>query len=306
MIRMLPLLLSLAGLVAVQAQEPAAKPAAEAKFQKTDGYPLDTCLVSNEELDDSAKVFTVEGHTFKTCCKKCQAKIEKDPKPYIAKLEEAVTKAQADTYALTTCPISGKTLNDKAVSVVVDTTLVKLCCNNCKDKLAAAPAKAVQMVQAAAYAKQAANYTAKTCPVSGHDLDDKAVSVMHGTTLIKLCCEDCMDKLKATPNEFAAKVAPKAAAKKAEAKEHGSDAEHKKTDGGDHGKAPTAAMAISAPAGAGAAACCETGKATSGCCQGGTGCCQAEAANKSGKTECCETGAAAEKKAEKKTDKKLN
>lgn len=282
MIRLLPFVLCLAGTVALGAQEPAkpaAKPAAEPQFHKTDGYPLDTCLVSGEDLDDSAEVFTVEGHTFKTCCKKCQAKIEKDPKTYVAKLEDAVTKAQGATYPLTTCPISGKTLTDKAVPVVVGTTLVKLCCGGCKDKLEAAPEKAIAKVQAAAFAQQSAHYTAKTCPVSGHDLDDSAVAVMHGTTLIKLCCEDCLEKLKATPNAMAAKVAPKAGAKKTETTGDKKDGDAAPPA---HGKDPAAAAMV-APGGTGGAACCETGKATSGCCQAGSGCCQGEAATKPGK-----------------------
>lgn len=290
MIRLLPLLFCFAGLSGLQAQQPAAKPEVEPTFQKTDGYPLDTCLVSNEELDDSAKVFQVDGHTFKTCCKKCQAKIEKDPKTYVTKLEQAVTQAQAATYSLTTCPISGKTLNDKAVSVVVDTTLVKLCCGGCKDKLMADPQKAIAKVQSAAFAKQSATYTAKTCPVSGHDLDDNAVAVMHGTTLVKLCCSDCMEKLQATPNAMAAKVAPKAPAKA----EDGKGEATKKKDGEAappaHGKDNAPAMAV--PQEPGGAACCETGKATSGCCQGaGAGCCQGEAAGKATK----DAGAAASK-----------
>lgn len=330
MMRLLPLLLCFAGLTGLHAQEAAAAPAAEpapSQFQKTDGYPFDTCIVSDEDLDESGKVFTVDGNTFKTCCKKCQAKVEKDPKTYVAKLEAAVIQAQSGTYALTTCPVSGKTLNDKAVSVVVDDTLIKLCCGGCKDKLMADSAKAVAAVQAAAFAKQAANYTAKTCPVSGHDLDENAVSVMHGTTLIKLCCDDCMKKLAATPNAMAAKVAPKAKTgnHKTEGKgeDKGEDKGGERKGGEEHGKAPAAAMAAPGAAsnGTGGAACCETGKAESGCCQAGgsatgsatgaakPGCCQGEASKKAEKTECCETGAAGNKveaKTEAKVEKKVN
>lgn len=261
--RLLPFLLAFAGIAGLVAQQPAAKPDAEPKatVQKTDGYPFDTCVVSGEPIDDSAKVFTVEGHTFKTCCRKCQSKVEKDPKTYVEKLESAVVAAQTPTYALTTCPISGKKIDDKAVAVVAANTLVKLCCGNCKTKLAADPAAAVAKVQAAAMEKQAASYTAKTCPVSGHDLDQNAVPVMHGTTLVKLCCSDCMAKLQETPNAMAAKVAPKAG------KSEGKETQGKQAEKSD-GKAPSDMT----PSGeAGGAACCETGKAESGCCQSGAG-----------------------------------
>lgn len=305
-------LLCLVGLVATTSAQDPAKPSTEtkptAKFATTDGYPLDTCVVSGETLDDDAKVFTVEGTTFKTCCNKCKAKIEKDAKSWIAKKDEAVMKAQGATYALTTCPISGKTLTDKAVSVVADNTLVKLCCPNCKEKLMASPATAIAKVQAAAFDKQSAHYTAKTCPVSGHDLDKDAVSVMHGTTLVKLCCDDCMKKFTASANTMAAKVAPKAEAKaetKTEGKTDGKGTESK----GDHksGSGHETPMAAAVAGEKGGAACCETGKAESGCCHAGAAgekkseCCSA-AAKKDVKSECCE----AEKAAEKAAPKKIN
>jgi hypothetical protein len=278
--RLLPVLLSLAAIASLAAQESAAKPAAEPKpaapFVKTDGYPFDTCLVSNEPLGAKAKSFTVEGHTFKTCCGKCQAKIEKDPSPYVAQLEAAVTKAQGDSYALTTCPISGKALNDKAVAVVTGNTLVRLCCGGCKSKLQANPAAAVAKVQEAAFAKQAAKYPAKTCPVSGHDLDENAVAVMHGSTLVKLCCNDCMAKLEEAPNATAAKVAIKDGKGAAETKGE----EAKKGDGKDDGKAPSEATPSNG------AACCEAGKPAAGCCEAGagTGCCAGKEKEAAGQT----------------------
>ncbi len=305
--------LCLISLIATTSAQDHAKPGGEtkaaAKFTTTDGYPVDTCLVSGEALDDSSKVFTAEGHTFKTCCKKCQAKIEKDVKTFIAQKEEAITKAQGATYALTTCPISGKTLTDKAVSVVADNTLVKLCCAGCKDKLTADTATAIAKVRTAAFDKQNTNYTAKTCPVSGHDLDASAVSVMHGTTLVKLCCDDCMAKFTANANAMAAKVAPKAE-KTTESK---TEATGTDTKGTEKGKAktgsgqetPMAATVAGAAAGAAGAACCETGKAATGCCQAGAAgekkaeCCETGAAKKDAKAECCE-GTKVEKAAEKK------
>src|SRR5690606_26702842 len=277
--------------VAMPAQD-AAKPGAETKpanFTTTDGYPIDTCIVSDEPLDGSIKTFKVDGHTFKTCCNKCKAKVEKDPKSYIAQKEKAVIAAQSATYALTTCPISGKALGDKAVSVVVDNTLVKLCCPNCEDKLTSDPAPAIAKVQQAAFARQSADYAATKCPVSGHDLDASAVPVMHGTTLVKLCCEDCMTKLSAHANEMAAKVAAKADAKDAKGDKSG-DAKREKSGG-------NAPMANAVPSDQGGA-CCETGKAESGCCQAGAkgeakpaagGCC--EAAKKEATPECCESKA---------------
>jgi hypothetical protein len=292
--QILTAVLCLIGLVATCPAQEHAKPAGEtkaAKFTATDGYPLDTCVVSGEALDDAAKVFTVEGQTFKTCCSKCKAKIEKDAKTWIAKKEQAVMAAQGPTYALTTCPISGKTLTDKAVAVVADNTLVKLCCPDCKEDLTSSPAAAVAKVQAAAFEKQAAKYSAKTCPVSGHDLDDKAVAVMHGTTLVKLCCPDCMEKFTANANAMAAKVTGRGQGQAKPSDKH--DAKHEEKHGEKHDKksggheAPAAAVVAPEQGGS---PCCETSKSESGCCQDG--------AKKEGKPECCQDGAKKEAKPE--------
>lgn len=59
---------------------------------KPKSYPLETCLVSGEGLDEmDERVATVhEGQTFEFCCKPCLVKFRKDPDKYVAKL--AATK----------------------------------------------------------------------------------------------------------------------------------------------------------------------------------------------------------------------
>ncbi len=54
-------------------------------------YPLETCLVSGDDLDEmDERVATVhEGQTFEFCCKPCLVKFRKDPGTYVAKLAAA-------------------------------------------------------------------------------------------------------------------------------------------------------------------------------------------------------------------------
>ncbi len=53
-------------------------------------YPLDTCLVSGEELGSmgDAIVINHEGQEIKFCCDKCVPKFKKDPEKYMAELKE--------------------------------------------------------------------------------------------------------------------------------------------------------------------------------------------------------------------------
>ena len=64
-------------------------PAKEEKKEAVKPYKLDTCLVSDEKLGEmgDAVVFTHEGQEIKLCCKKCKPKFEKNPAPYLKKLE---------------------------------------------------------------------------------------------------------------------------------------------------------------------------------------------------------------------------
>lgn len=57
-------------------------------------YPLETCLVSNEDLDEmDERISTVhKGQIFEFCCKPCLVKFRKDPEKYVAKLAVATKR----------------------------------------------------------------------------------------------------------------------------------------------------------------------------------------------------------------------
>jgi len=54
-------------------------------------YPLGTCVVSGEKLGEMGKpyVFKYQGTEVRLCCEDCQAKFDKDPAKYLAKITEA-------------------------------------------------------------------------------------------------------------------------------------------------------------------------------------------------------------------------
>ncbi|MCP5537096.1 MAG: hypothetical protein H7A51_12825 [Akkermansiaceae bacterium] len=61
-------------------------------------YPLDTCVVSGEELGSmgDAYVFVHQGQEIKMCCKKCLKKFNADPDKYLAMLNKG--KASTDAH----------------------------------------------------------------------------------------------------------------------------------------------------------------------------------------------------------------
>ncbi len=85
-------LLALASLAPLRAEDAAPKPA--------DAYPLQTCVVSGEELGSMGEPYVVihkeEGkpdREIRLCCKGCLKKFSKDPAKYVAKLDEAAKPA---------------------------------------------------------------------------------------------------------------------------------------------------------------------------------------------------------------------
>jgi hypothetical protein len=216
---------------------PATKPAAKS-WQATDAYPLDTCAVSGRPFaGDKMKVVEVEGCKFKLCSAECADKLQKDPQGYLDKLDRAAVDSQVADYPLDTCPISGKKLGSmgEPVKLVLDNHLVQLCCKGCTAKAKAKKDEIVRSIQTAAYAKQKDSYPLKTCLNTGEELDPKAmIEVMHGSTLLRFGCKECIDELDKAPAKMVAKLQaarPKGAA--GEAKRPATEPPHKH-DG--HGK----------------------------------------------------------------------
>lgn len=55
-----------------------------------DSYPLDTCVVSGEELGSMGDPVVImhEGTEVRFCCDSCIPKFNKEPEKYLAKLKE--------------------------------------------------------------------------------------------------------------------------------------------------------------------------------------------------------------------------
>lgn len=49
-------------------------------------YPLKTCIVTDEALDDEPTVFVHNGQQIKICCDGCKEDFDKEPAKYLTKL----------------------------------------------------------------------------------------------------------------------------------------------------------------------------------------------------------------------------
>ena len=118
---------------------------AEIVKQHLANYPLDTCVVTDEELGSmgDAMPVVVNNRLFALCCMGCKKKLSADPAKYFNKLDAAVIKAQTADYPLDTCVVTGEKLGSMGdpVDYVFENRLVRFCCKGCIGKFEADPLK---------------------------------------------------------------------------------------------------------------------------------------------------------------------
>jgi len=121
-------------------------------------YPLATCVMSNEKLGDNPVEVVYGTRLVRFCCNDCASDFSRGPDAALARIDEAYIAAQRASYPLTTCPVSGETL-EAPVEVLYGVQLVKFCCKECAGEFRANPGKYLPAVQAAV-AEQAAKAAA--------------------------------------------------------------------------------------------------------------------------------------------------
>lgn len=191
-------------------------------------YPIGTCIVSGKPLTESAVSAMCGSTLVRLCCSGCKTRFQAEPSHFLARLETAKstsygavplateqwTKAQATQwlrdqvpdYPLSTCPVSGKPIDEIGTphDVLLDGVLVRLCSEKCATRASERSAEIVTAVQSAAFANQKGSYPSSLCAVSGKPLGDRAGSLMLGTTLVRTCSSTCMKHLTANRSAIVA------------------------------------------------------------------------------------------------------
>ncbi|RMH09903.1 MAG: hypothetical protein D6695_12345 [Planctomycetota bacterium] len=105
-------------------------------------YPLQTCLISGNELGSMGE--PVErfcmNRLVRFCCASCIDTFEKNPVTSMAKLDRAYAERQRAS-ANKVCPVSGEQLDEDAIELVAGDRLVRFCCERCAGKFKANPEK---------------------------------------------------------------------------------------------------------------------------------------------------------------------
>ena len=212
---------------------------AQDKKASGDPYTLTTCPISGKKLGGMGDpvVKTYDGREVRFCCGGCVGKFEKDKANQFKKIDEKLIAEQKPLYPADVCVVSKESLKEKGkdvgIDVVVGNRLVRLCCKNCKKKLAKNPKKFLTKLDKAIANSQRKTYPLETCVVGGGKLGSmgKPVETVIGNRLVRLCCKGCLPKLKANPHKYLPKL--DAAWK---AKGHAKKADHAEKSDHDNGK----------------------------------------------------------------------
>lgn len=150
--------------------------------------------------------------------------------------EEAKTKG--DPYSLSVCPVSGEPLGTMGDPIIAahGEREVRFCCSGCPKQLTAAPAKFLSKIDALMTADQVKHYPLKTDVVSGKELGEKPVDLIHNNRLVRLGGESSVAKFKAEPDAYIAKLDAAVIAKQSEKYPFKVCVVSGEELGGDHGK----------------------------------------------------------------------
>jgi YHS domain-containing protein len=119
--------------------------------------------------------------------------------------EKAKTETPKELKNQTHCPVMGGKI-DSAVFTDIQGQRVYHCCPGCQEPLKKNPDKFFK--KAAAEGVLFENIQT-TCPVSGHELEEKKIFADFEGRRIYFCCEKCPVKFEEDPQSFLTKMDPK-------------------------------------------------------------------------------------------------
>ncbi|MDY7107443.1 MAG: hypothetical protein SYC29_02290 [Planctomycetota bacterium] len=175
-------------------------------------YPLDTCIVSGEQLGSMGDpvIKHYDGREVRFCCAACVDRFEADQEQYMGKIDEKIVEARLMHYPIDTCIVAGGKLGSMGdpVNLVHNNRLVRFCCAGCQPKFKADPAKFFKALDQKIIEQQTKTYPLTTCVVTDAQLGSMGdpVDYVYGNRLVRFCCASCIRKFEAEPEKYMAKI----------------------------------------------------------------------------------------------------
>lgn len=188
------------------------EPADEPSSERSHPYPLDTCIVSGEQLGSMGDpvVKQYDGREVRFCCAACVGKFEADRDEYINQIDEKIIEQQLMHYPIDTCIVAGGELGSMGdpVNLVYNNRLVRFCCASCEPTFKADPEKYLAALDERIIEQQTETYPLTTCVVAGAELGSMGdpIDYIFGNRLVRFCCASCIKKFEAEPGKYMATI----------------------------------------------------------------------------------------------------
>ncbi|MBU3728585.1 MAG: hypothetical protein FGM37_04980 [Phycisphaerales bacterium] len=192
-------------------------------------YTLATCIVSGKALPEKPFILVYsndkdpidDGREIRFCCGTCAATFQKDPKPYLSKIDAAMVEQQLAHFPAGNCPVmADEPLPDPrgpeakdADNIIVGNQLVRVCCGKCVRKVKGDPERFMRGAERAIIKAQSKDYPLSTCPISGKPIEGAGHEFVIASRLVRTCCPDCETAVRADPLPTFAKIDAAAKAK---------------------------------------------------------------------------------------------
>jgi hypothetical protein len=177
-------------------------------------YPLAVCVVCQADLAEGSTNYVHGDRLVRVCSNACWETFSAGPAWYVQQIDRAIVEQQRPSYPLAGCAVCGGALDVDGVEHVRGTRLVRLCGQDCVVRFWTDPGPAMAALDAAWIAAQRASYPTTVCPVMDMEVDEMGtpIEILHGTRLVRLCCDSCVETFREDPAKWLAALDELAAA----------------------------------------------------------------------------------------------
>lgn len=172
-----------------------------------DRYYFDRCPECNRLLGTRGDVIERwwDLRQVRFCHADCVATFESDLAAGFARLDAKMLADQLPLYPLATCLVTGVPLPETPVDIIFRNRLIRLADESARKAFLDDPARYWALLDEAIISHQSKRYWITKCPEQGTTIDprtDFLFTVVCAQRIVRVCCDDCHDRVKARPSQY--------------------------------------------------------------------------------------------------------
>jgi hypothetical protein len=175
-----------------------------------DRYYLGTCATCDSVLGSRGEAVerVIARRDLRFCRESCSEAFERNVDASVRRLDGVMADDQRPHYPITTCIVSGRSLGDAPVEVVLGNRLFRVHSARERAALLADPDRVLRELDEACLNAQSPTYAMPDkCPVQGDILDsDTPIDIVIANRMVRVCCMRCVRVVRARPSQYLAMI----------------------------------------------------------------------------------------------------